>query len=137
MYLLHTNFISELVQREPNAGVRRWANLHSGDAGIPTIAIFELLLGAVQLPDGRRRDELLGTIERAIARFGPRVYAFDRAAAEMASELHGFSARSDRPMARMDAQIAGIAAVYGLTLVTRNVGDFAGTGIDLLNPWDA
>jgi predicted nucleic acid-binding protein len=34
-----------------------------------------------------------------------------------------------------DVQIAGIAGAYGLTLVTRNVKDFAATGIDLVNPW--
>lgn len=135
MYLVDTNFISEFAQHAPNDGVRRWANLHIGDAGISTVAIFELRLGLAQLPDGRRRDELLGTIERAISRFGPRVYAFDRASAEMAGELHGVSARAGRTMSRMDAQIAGIAAVYGLTLVTRNTRDFEATGLDLINPW--
>lgn len=136
MYLVDTNFVSDLLRRAPNSGVQRWANLNFGDAGIPTVAIFETRLGAMQLPEGRRRDELLGLIERAVARFGPRIYTFDRASAEMASELHGISSRAGRPMSRMDVQIAGIAAVYGLTLVTRNVDDFAATGIDLVNPWD-
>jgi toxin FitB len=137
MYLVDTNVVSELLQREPDAGVRRWANLHAGDAGLSTVAIFELRLGAMLLPEGRRRDELLGTIERAIARFGPRIYAFDRASAEMASEINGLSTHRGRPMSRMDAQIAGIAAVYGLTLITRNVADFEATGLDVINPWES
>ncbi len=56
---------------------------------------------------------------------------------EMAAELVGSCFRAGRVLARMDAQIAGIAAVYGLTIVTRNIGDFADTGLDLHNPWDS
>lgn len=137
MYLVDTNLVSELVQRQPDPRVQRWANHNIGNAGIPTVAIFEIRLGLLQMPEGRRRDDLLGMMERAISRFGPRIYAFDRASAEMAGELHALSSRAGRPMARMDAQIAGIAAVYGLTLVTRNVKDFENTGIDVLNPWEA
>lgn len=136
MYLVDTNFLSELVQREPDSGVRRWANVNIGDAGISSVSIFELRLGVARLPAGRRRDDLLGTIDRAVARFGPRIYGFDRSSAEMGGELSGVSERQGRPMSRMDAQIAGIAAVYGLTLVTRNVSDFEATGIDILNPWE-
>jgi len=53
------------------------------DAALPTTTIFELRLGVIQMPDGLRRDELLPVIERAIMRFGPRIYSFDRASAEM------------------------------------------------------
>jgi predicted nucleic acid-binding protein len=112
-----------------------WVDDHGDDCGLSTIALFELRLGVAQLPDGRRRDELTLGIERIVNRLLPRIYAFDRASAEIAGELSGLAARRGRPMARMDTQIAGIAAVYGLTLVTRNVGDFAGAGLDLIDPW--
>lgn len=135
MYLLDTNVVSELMRDAPDQQVAQWVNRRSGDCGIPTIAIFELRLGLGRLSDGRRRDELIGALERVIARFGPRVYALDRAAAEMGGELSGEAEKRGRALSRMDAQIAGIAAVYGLTLVTRNIKDFEITGVDLINPW--
>jgi toxin FitB len=135
VYLLDTNVVSELVRPRPETTVVAWVDEHGGDCGLSTIALFELRLGVAQLPDGRRRDELTLAIERIVNRLLPRLYAFDRASAETAGELSGLAARRGRPMARIDAQIAGITAVYGLTLVTRNVGDFAGAGLDLVDPW--
>lgn len=137
MYLIDTNVMSELVRSRPDPGVVAWADANMGDAGLATISIFELRLGIAQLPQGRRRDALMLTIERAINRLGSRIYAFDRAAAEAAGDLSGLSSGFGRPMPRMDAQIAGIASVYGLTIVTRNISDFSGTGLDLHNPWTA
>ena len=102
---------------------------------MPTIAIFEVRAGVNTMPPGRRRDELMGAFERIVARFGPRVVSFDRPSAEMAAELASVSASAGRTMTTGDVQIAGIAGAYGLTLVTRNVKDFAATGIDLVNPW--
>lgn len=136
MYLLDTNVVSELMRLHPDGALARWVDRHSGDCAIPTAVIFELRTGLSEMPDGPRQDELLGALERVVARFGPRVYALDRAAAEMGGELSGMSRKRGRQMSNMDAQIAGIAGVYGLTLVTRNVTDFEATGIDLLNPWE-
>jgi hypothetical protein len=53
----------------------------------------------------------------------------------MAGQIGASSAAQGRPMSQPDAQLAGIAAVYGLTLVTRNVRDFEASGVDLLSPW--
>lgn len=137
MFLVDTNVVSNLVGAVPDDNVRRWANLHMRDAAISSIAIFELHVGAARLPDGRRKDELFGVLNRLITRFGPRIYNFDRSCAEMAAELCAASERRGQQMSRGDAQIAGIAGVYGLTLVTRNISDFAATGLDLVNPWDS
>lgn len=136
MYLIDTNVLSDLATDKASAAVQRWTNLHMADAALPTTTIFELRLGVAQMADGARRDALMLAIERAITRFGPRIYAFDRASAEMAGELIGLMARKGRVLKRIDAQIAGIAAVYGLTIVARNVKDFEDTGIDVVNPWD-
>ena len=135
-YLLDTNVVSELMRRSTADQVRKWVDRHYADCALPTPAIFELRAGLAEMPDGRRRDELLGALERIIARFGPRLYALDRAAAEMGGDLSGEARRRGRPMSRMDAQIAGIAGLYGLTLVTRNLRDFESLGIDLVDPWE-
>ena len=137
IYLVDTKVLSELMRPEPDRRVTRWVDRHGGECGLPTVVIFELRYGVVRLPAGRRSDELIGALERIVSRFGPRIVAFDRASAEMAADLRAQSHREGRPMAAMDAQIAAIAGIYGLTLATRNAGDFARTGIDLVDPWDS
>jgi predicted nucleic acid-binding protein len=137
MYLIDSNIVSELMRPRPEPQVVTWLDRHGGDCALPTIAIYEVRAGIARLPAGRRRDELMGTFERIVARFGPRVYAFDRASAEMAAEIQGQGFRTGRVMSSGDAQIGGIAAVYGLSVVTRNVDDFAATGLDLINPWES
>jgi predicted nucleic acid-binding protein len=100
------------------------------------------MAGAVLLDPGRRREALEHAIARVIRRFAGRVFAFDAAAAEAAAKLLG-AARAgglglhQLPAKLADLQIAGIAAAYGLDLVTRNVRDFAGLGLTLVDPWTA
>lgn len=135
MFLIDTNVLSELLRPHPEPRIPRWVDRQAGACGVASVAVFELWRGAALLPDGGRRDQLLQAISRLIDRFGPRVYALDRRCAEAGGELIGIVQRRGRTLERLDAQIAGIAAVYGLTLVTRNTRDFAETGLDLLDPW--
>ena len=135
IYLIDSNVVSESMRPAPSARVVTWLDRHAGNCAMPTVAIFEVRAGINSMPPGRRRDELMGAFERIVARFGPRVVSFDRPSAEMAAELASVSASGGRTMTTGDVQIAGIAGAYGLTLVTRNVKDFAATGIDLVNPW--
>lgn len=135
IYLIDSNVVSESMRPAPSARVVTWLDRHAGNCAMPTVAIFEVRAGINSMPPGRRRDELMGAFERIVARFGPRVVSFDRPSAEMADELASVSASAGRTMTTGDVQIAGIAGAYGLTLVTRNVKDFAATGIDLVNPW--
>ena len=135
IYLIDSNVVSESMRPAPSARVVTWLDRHAGNCAMPTVAIFEVRAGINSMPPGRRRDELMGAFERIVARFGPRVVSFDRPSAEMAAELASVSASAGRTMTTGDVQIAGIAGAYGLTLVTRNVKDFAAIGIDLVNPW--
>jgi predicted nucleic acid-binding protein len=140
MILLDTNVISEALRPSPSPRVVAWLNTHFADAAISSVTIFELEAGVGLLVPGRRRDVLESAIARSIRRFAGRVYAFDVAAARAAARLLG-EARSrglglhQIPNKLADLQIAGIAAAYGLGLATRNVGDFAGLGLVLVDPW--
>lgn len=136
MYLIDTNVLSELMRLQPERRVTAWVDRRGGDCGLSTVAIFEGRVGIAALPAGARRDGLLLSFERIVARFGPRIYALDRASAEMAAEVQAATMRRGRTMTAGDAMIAGMAAVYGLTLVTRNIRDFETTGLDLINPWN-
>jgi len=135
MFLIDTNVLSEALRTAPAPQVQRWLDLNLGSSGLGTPVLFELRLGAAAVRDEGRRNQLQQAIDRTVQRFGSRIYALDRASADAAGELVGLAARGGRALERLDAQIAGIAAVYGLTLVTRNTRDFEITGVDLLNPW--
>ncbi len=142
MILLDTNVISEALRPAPSPNVVSWLNANHANAAISSITIFELEAGAALLESGRRKDTLANAITRTIRRFGSRVYAFDAAAAQAAAKLLG-QARVQGlglhqiPNKLADLQIAGVALAYGLELATRNIGEFSGLGITLVNPWEA
>ncbi len=142
MILLDTNVISEALRPAPSPTVVSWLNANHVNAAISSITIFELEAGVGMLDAGRRKDALANAIARMVRRFGSRVYAFDAAAAQAAARLL-VQARNQGlglhqiPNKLADLQIAGVAHAYGLELATRNVGDFAGLGIALIDPWVA
>jgi len=137
MFLLDTNVISEL--RRPgraNAGVVKWADaIPASQFYLSAISILEIERGALQIA---RKDKAQGKVLRSwiddqiLARFEGRILAVDSAVALRCARLHIPDPRSER-----DALIAATALVHGMTVVTRNAGDFAATGVALLNPWAA
>lgn len=136
MFLLETNVISEL--RRPDRADRNvvaWANaIPAANFFISVISILEIELGARLI---KRKDATQGAILRnwidaqVLARFEGRILAIDTTVAQRCAQLHVPNPRAER-----DALIAATALVHGLTVVTRNVGDFEPTGVPLLNPWD-
>ncbi len=64
--------------------------------------------------------------------FSGRILNIDIQTARRCAQLHVSNIRS-----HTDALIAATALVHGMTVVTRNVEDFASTGVQILNPWEA
>lgn len=140
MILLDTNVVSEVLKASPDALVERWLNAHFSNAAISAISVLELLGGAMILPAGKRRDLLTTAVDRILRRFAGRTYAFDDASARAAARLMQQARSRGRgahqlPAKLADLQLAGIASAYGLSIATRNVGDFAEFGLELVNPW--
>ncbi len=52
------------------------------------------------------------------------------------AEIHEARRRAGRPTATVDLMIAAIARAAGGRVITRNVGDFEGCGVGVINPWD-
>jgi predicted nucleic acid-binding protein len=137
MYLLDTNVLSELRKaRSGRAAVAvvTWAGTVKPSAlYVSAITIMELELGVVRV---ERRDAVQGALLRTwmnqhvLPTFSERVLPVDTAVALRCAHLH-----VPDPGAERDTLIAATALVHGLTLVTRNVADFEGRGVDLLNPW--
>ena len=137
MWILDTNVVSELRKSKTakvDKNVAAWAaSVPAGALFFSGITVLELELGARLL---ERRDAKLGAVLRTwldghvFPAFAGRVLALDTAVAHRTASPRVPDPRGDR-----DAIIAATALVHGMTVVTRNVADFADTGVAILNPW--
>jgi predicted nucleic acid-binding protein len=138
MYLLDTNVVSELRKAKSgkaNKNVIAWAkDISPSSLYLSVITILELETGVLLV---ERRDPSQGAVLRSwlnahvLPVFSERILYLDVAVAQRTAKLHVPDPRSDR-----DAIIAATALVHGMTVVTRNVGDFNQTDVELLNPWE-
>jgi hypothetical protein len=137
MYLLDTSVVSELRRAKTGKADRNvlsWAkSVPAGRLFLSVVSVLELEIGILLI---ERRDSQQGTLlrswmeEQVFPAFNGRILAIDTAVAQRCAVLHIPDPRSDR-----DALIAATALVHGMTVVTRNTGDFEGIGVSLLNPW--
>ena len=98
----------------------------------------EIRKGIERLAPGRRRTELEEWLERDLEQwFEERLLPVTKAIAERWGVLSARALDKGKPLPSIDGIIAATALEHGLTLVTRNVKDFAGVGVRLLNPWKA
>ena len=135
MIIVDTNVWSELMRPHPNLVVQRWETNHATDLWLSTVVIAEMLSGVHLMPDGRRKRNLLANYDALIAVHHDRIVPFDLASARRYGEVLAFLEKNGRNPATADAQIAATALVRGMTLATRNVRDFDGLGLTLIDPW--
>lgn len=137
MFLLDTNVISELRNRHrANENVRRWVERQQpSDLFISAVTYLEIEIGARRLI---KRDPPAGTLLREwidtkiLPVFDTRILPVDRYIMNICAALQ---VERSRPV--LDVMIAATAAAHGLVMVTRNVKDFADTGVKIVNPFDA
>ena len=135
-YLLDNNVVSELSKENPNEAVVRYLNAHD-DLWISVIVVEELELGVRLLPEGRRRNELRRWLSQLLTNFEGRMATIGRREVEWAAVFQVRAHLNGRALELGDALIAGTAMANTMTIVTRNVKDFGGMDLDILNPWDA
>ncbi|MBW3087472.1 type II toxin-antitoxin system VapC family toxin [Bifidobacterium sp. 82T24] len=137
MIILDTNVISETVRPHPNPEVVSWFRRQSmDDLAVTSITVAELFWGICRMPAGKRRNQLSSVIDYQLTLFGDGIYAFDGSAAIDYAEICAMRERSGHPIGVQDAMIAAIARSRGAAVATRNVKDFEGTGVDVVNPWE-
>ena len=96
----------------------------------------ELRRGAAALPAGKRRDRLIAIIDAMISEdFAGRVLPFNSASAVSFAAVFIDRQTAGRPISFPDCQIAATARAHGAVIATRNVADFEGCGIDVIDPW--
>jgi toxin FitB len=138
MFLLDTNVISELRKAgdgKADMNVTRW--LSGEDAArfyISAVTMFELELGILRMErrDAEQGERLRTWMRtRVVPEFAERTLPLDSSVAQRCARLHVPDPRPER-----DAYIAATALVHGMTIVTRNVADFAPCGVSVINPWE-
>ena len=135
-YLLDTNVVSELTKEVPAPAVIDFLSA-CDDLWLSVIVVEELELSIQLLPEGRRRDGLREWLTQLLADFGDRIAPIGRHEAEWAAALQARVHRTGGELDLGDALIAGTAIANELTIVTRNIRDFEGIGIEVFNPWKA
>lgn len=137
MIVLDTNVLSEVVRAAPSQSVLSWLDEQPLETVFTTsITCAEMYVGAALLPDGAKKERISRVISEIFqVEFAGRVVVFDSLAAEIYGFLVCQRVRAGFPISQSDAMIAAITLSKGWTLATRNVKDFEGLGIDLINPW--
>ncbi len=135
MYVLDTNVISELRQGKANQSreVRAWASdKPASQLFIAAVSILELEKGVLALERRTppQASALRVWLNGVRASFSGRILPFTEDTAVLCAALHVPDPKSER-----DAMIAATALEHQMTVVTRNVSDFAGTNVKLVNPF--
>ena len=137
MCLVDTNVISEARKgwRADSGVVAFWTEAARNDTPIflASVTIGELRRGVelIRRRGDQQQAELLEQwLEKVLLDYGDRVLSLDGDAVQLWGRL-----RVPNPQHGIDKQIAAIALFRGLTVVTRNTGDFADCGVALLNPY--
>lgn len=137
-FLLDTNVLSEITKPRPDERVLQW--LHGVDEDrtfISIVSIAEIRRGVALMDSGRKRDVLADWLAHDLPRrFDSRVIAVERPVALAWGDLMALAKRNGRGLASMDGLIAATAIAHDLILVTRNTKDFAGFGLELIDPWN-
>jgi hypothetical protein len=138
-YLLDTNVVSEL--RKVKTGridrhVAAWEkSISAGEMFLSVVSILELEIGILLL---ERRDARQGSLLRSwmghqvLSAFEGRIMPISLEVIHLCAFLHVPNPRPER-----DALIAATAMSHGMTVVTRNVRDFAPMGVAIVNPWES
>ncbi len=128
-FLCDTNVLSELVKPRPDPGVVTWAE------GVREVTLSAVTVEEVFYGLGRRpKPKILAWFERFLGDHSV-VLPVSPEVARRAGELRGALAARGVTRTQADMVIAATAQVHRLTLVTRNVRDFEGCGVPVLNPW--
>ncbi|RXF70315.1 type II toxin-antitoxin system VapC family toxin [Hansschlegelia zhihuaiae] len=141
MIVVDTNVLSEVMKpaHDQSRAVFDWLDgLPPQTVYTTSITVAEIGAGLQRLAAGKRRDTMVAAARRMFDDlFDRRILPFDRIAAEIYARLP--AARRQAGLHHdhtLDLQIAAIAVGYMAPVATRDVGDFAGLGLTLINPWD-
>jgi toxin FitB len=138
-FLLDTNVLSELTRPKSDQHVENWLNTADDERlFLSVISLGEIVKGLTILPESKRRQFLRQWVEEELRSwFDGRMLPVDEVIAERWGILAGECRLKGKGLSMADGLIAATALEHDLTLVTRNVRDFADLGVVIFNPWPA
>ncbi len=135
-YLLDTNIISEAIRPQPNANVMQQLLVARSTAAIGSIVWHEVLVGCYRMPESKRRSIIEVYLQEEVKARLP-ILPYTQEAAEWFAVERARLIPLGLSPSYADGQIAAIAAVNDLILVTRNVSDYQHfTGLTIENWFD-
>lgn len=136
-YLLDTCVVSELANHRSNPRVIDWlSGQNPDDLFLSTITIGEIQKGIAKRGDDARSKELDQWLQKEIiGSFSDRILPVDRNVALSWGRICGESERIGRKRPAVDSLIVATALTHDMAIVTRNVGDMAGLGVPIFNPF--
>lgn len=137
-YLVDTNIPSELTREKPDARVTAFLkNAAQDSVFLSVMTVGEICKGISALPPSQRRTALQEWLDIDVRTwFAGRILPVTEAIAEHWGRLAAAAKQRGTPLAVVDGVLAATAIHHDLTLVTRNVKDFARLSVNLLNPWE-
>lgn len=137
-FLLDTNCISELVRSKPEPRVLEW--MEAADESLLYLSVLtlgEIRKGVAGLPQSKRQTQLEMWLEVDLqARFSRRILSIDAPIADRWGLMAAQAKRKGRALSAIDGLLAATAMHHNLTIVSRNISDFANTQVTTLNPWE-
>ena len=122
-YLLDTNVLSEAVKADPNRKVMAMLERHQDEIATAAPVWHELLFGCLRLPVSRKREMIEAYLEDVVLR-NMDILPYDERSAEWHAQQRAKLSMQGKVPSFVDGQIAAIAWVNDMILVTRNTHDF-------------
>jgi predicted nucleic acid-binding protein len=138
-FLLDTNCISELIRPRPDRHVMEWMDAtNESSLYLSVLTLGEIRKGLASLSQGKRRTKFETWLEVDLkARFHGRILSVDAGVADRWGLLTAEAKRKGKPLPVIDGLLAATAMHHNLTVVSRNVSDFASARVPVVNPWEA
>ena len=133
-FLLDTNVVSETMKQVPAPQVIDFLE-HSEETWLASLVVHELEYGVDLMSEGKRRERVRAGLVALLREYEDRVLPLNVDGARWAAWFRADAIRSGRNPELSDMLIAGTAKAHGLALATRNVRDFEGLGVEVVNPW--
>lgn len=136
-YLLDTNVLSEFAKTTVDPAVISWLKRTDElQMAISVVSVGEIQKGIARMPRGKLQQDLQTWLDsRLVPRFGIRVLPLAASDLQRWGRLLGEAAKSGESLSPVDTLLAAVALNRDLIMVTRNTGDFALTGVRIIDPW--
>lgn len=134
-FLLDTDVLCEGAKPNPNAAVLKWLAENERECCTSALVFAEITRGVARLPNGRRKERLRRWLNELHVAFGARVLPFDVSAGIAWGELLASLEPRGLLPPHPDSYILATAKCHGLTVATRNVGNYAGRGVPVFDPF--